>query len=166
MSKQDSKNELKDMISKMPLTTLISYCDIFDRYLDIRIKLYRNWVQVNALIFLINRGESCTPSALAKLMLRSKTDITYLLINMEKTNLIRRIHSKEDRRSVTIKVTSKGIKYVARRINKLPPVEEKIKTYLNDEELSTLVKLTRKLKFAMTEEIIGSKYPHPEDNRS
>jgi|PlaIllAssembly_1097288.scaffolds.fasta_scaffold375398_1 DNA-binding MarR family transcriptional regulator len=159
-------NELKDVISKMPLATLISYCDIFDRYLDIRIKQYRNWVKVNALIYLLNREESCTPSTLAKLMLRSRTGITDLMNNLEKDGLIKRIHSDKDRRSITIKVTSKGIKYVFARINKLPPIEDKIKTYLSDEELSTLVKITRKLKFEMVEDIIGSEYPRPKNNKS
>jgi DNA-binding MarR family transcriptional regulator len=166
MSSPDNNKELKDTILKTRLTTLISCYDIFDRYLNTRIKQYRNWVKVHALIFLINRGGSCTPSTLAKLMLRSKTGITDLLINMEKTNLIRRIHSKEDRRSVTIKVTSKGVKYVAVRINKLLPFEDKIKTYLSDEELATLTKLMRKLAVAMVEDITRDKYPEPKDNRS
>jgi DNA-binding MarR family transcriptional regulator len=166
MSSPDTNKELKETILKTRLTTLISCYDILDRYLNTRIKQYRNWVKVHALIFLINRGGGCTPSTLAKLMLRSKTGITDLLINMEKTNLIRRIHSKEDRRSVTIKVTSKGIKYVAVRIDKLLPFEEKIKTYLSDEELTTLTKLMRKLAVAMVEDITESQYPEPKQNRS
>jgi len=152
-------NELIDMLSKMRLPALISCCDILDRYLNTRIKQYHNWVKVHALIFLINRGGSCTPSTLAKLMLRSRTGITDLLINMEKTNLIRRIHSQKDRRSVTVKVTAKGIKYVTNRISKFQPIEDKIKTHLSDEELATLTRLFRNLAVVLVEDITGDQYP-------
>jgi DNA-binding MarR family transcriptional regulator len=150
---KDARNE----IFNMRLSRLIVFNDVLSRFLLLRVKEYHSWIKVNALLFLISREDDLTPSSLAKLMLRSNNSITDLLNDLERHKLIRRIHSKKDQRVITIKITSKGIKFAMDRLGRLTKVEEELKTYLDENELSTLVSLVRKLRRKIIESITGLK---------
>ncbi len=158
---ENRKISVRDEILHTRLATLIVFCDFFNRYLFLRMKQYPTWIKVHALVFIISRGETLTPSGLAKLMLRSRNSITDLLNNLEKERLIKRVHSSQDRRKTTIKVTSKGITFAMSRVKRLTSLEEEIKGYIGDEELTTFVNQARKLRLKMIKGITGLGYPYP-----
>jgi DNA-binding MarR family transcriptional regulator len=147
----------REIIFSMRLSRLIVFNDVLNRFLLLRVKDYDSWIKVNALLFLITRGEDLTPSNLARLMMRSKNSITDLLNDLEKFKLIQRVHSTKDRRIITIKITPKGIKFAMGHLKRLTKLEEEIKTYLDENELSTLVSLVRKLRRSMIENVSGLK---------
>ena len=157
-SKEDyTLDQARDEIYKMRLSRLIVFGDVLSRYFSLKVKEYRGWVKVHALLFLITRGENITPSDLAKIMLRSKNSITDLMNAMEKEKLIKREHSKQDRRKITIKITSKGIKFAIDRLRRLTTFEEEFKNYIDENEFSTLVSLVRNLRRKMIENLTGMK---------
>ena len=62
-----------------------------------------------ALLSLLWDGEELSPSQMAASLDLDNSSITDLLNRMESKELIKRIYSDEDRRSVSIKITDKGM---------------------------------------------------------
>jgi len=62
-----------------------------------------------ALLSLLWNGDELSPTTIASLLDLDNSSITGLLNRMESKEVIKRIYSDEDRRSVTIKITDKGM---------------------------------------------------------
>jgi DNA-binding MarR family transcriptional regulator len=149
--------EIRHEILNMQLSRLIVFSDFINRYLHLRLKEYKNWLSVDTVLFLITREQEITPSQLAKLMLRSKNSMTKIIDSLEKDRLVKRVHSKKDRRSIFIEVTSDGLEFTMNHLKKLNSLEKEIKTCLDGDELPELVGLTRKLRLNLIEKITGLK---------
>jgi MarR family transcriptional regulator, 2-MHQ and catechol-resistance regulon repressor len=88
---------------------------------------------------------------LAAKILRSSGNLTMVIDNLVKAELVRRDRSETDRRVMTVSLTQAGHDLVARV---LPPHVQGIVdvfSVLSDHELSTLANLTRKLGLALSE---------------
>ncbi|GAI41773.1 unnamed protein product, partial [marine sediment metagenome] len=103
----------------MHLSRLIVFSDVINRYLHLRIKDDISWLRVSAVLFIITRGGKLTPTQLANLMLRSRNSVTNLIEGLEKDGLVRRYHTKKDRRTVYIEVTSAGLSFIMTRLKVL-----------------------------------------------
>ena len=141
----------------MDLARLIGFFDVMDRYFRLRLKDYNHWLRVTTLRFVLTRGGEITPTQLAKIMLRSKNNISSLIRGLEKDGLINRIHSNKDHRKVIIKITPRGAEFAMDCLNKLPPLQEELRACMDEGELSTLVGLSRKLRLKLIEKITGLK---------
>lgn len=65
-------------------------------------------MQIHILHFLLDK-EPLSMSALAEQMKVVKQQISFLTNKLEENNLIQRVHSKKDRRTVKISITQQGI---------------------------------------------------------
>ncbi len=75
-----------------------------------------------------------TPSALIDSMMLTSGAMTNRLDKLEKKGLISREHSKEDRRSVTVELTSEGLKLIDNLIIEHVAVQQDFIRGLSDEE--------------------------------
>ncbi|MGP8305240.1 MarR family winged helix-turn-helix transcriptional regulator [Vibrio sp. YIC-376] len=75
-----------------------------------------------------------TPSALIESMMLTSGAMTNRLDKLEKKGLISREHSKEDRRSVTVELTSDGLKLINNLILEHVEVQRDFIRGLSDEE--------------------------------
>jgi MarR family transcriptional regulator, negative regulator of the multidrug operon emrRAB len=107
----NNTEEIQGEVLNRQISRIIVFCDVIDRYLRLRLKNNYSWLRVNTILFLRARGGHLTPSQLAKLMLRSRNSITKLINGLERDGLIKRVHADNDRRTVIIEVTSKGLKF-------------------------------------------------------
>ena len=144
-------------ILAMHLSRLIAFSDVINRYLHLRIKDDTSWLRVSAVLFIITRGGKLTPTQLANLMLRSRNSVTNLIEGLEKDGLVRRYHTRKDRRTVYVEVTSAGLSFTMTRLKAVTALEEEVRSCLDDGELQTLVELTRKLRLKLIEKITGLK---------
>jgi DNA-binding MarR family transcriptional regulator len=143
-------------ILSMHLSRLIAFSDVIIRYMHLRIQGdTRSWLRVNAIMFIITRGGKLTPTQIAKLLLRSRNSVSKLIDGLEKDGLVRRYHTKEDRRTVYVEVTSNGLSFIMARLKVIKSLEKEIRTCLDDHELETLVDLTRKLRLKLIERLTG-----------
>jgi DNA-binding MarR family transcriptional regulator len=149
---------IRQDILAMHFSRLIAFSDVINRYLRLRTKDDTNsWLRVNAVLFIITRGGKLTPTQLAKLLLRSRNSVSKLIDGMEKDGLVRRYHTREDRRTVYVEVTSAGLSFIMARLNVIKSLEEEIRSCLDDGELQTIVDLTRKLRLKLIEKLTGLK---------
>jgi DNA-binding MarR family transcriptional regulator len=153
----DKVDIIRQEILGMHLSRLIIFSDVINRYHHLRIKNANEWLRVDAVLFLITRQGKLTPSELAKLMLRSRNSITKLIEGLERDGYIQRSHSSRDRRTVYIEVTPKGMDYAITNLKCLTPLEEEVRSCLDDSELQTLIDLSRKLRLKLLEKLTGLK---------
>jgi DNA-binding MarR family transcriptional regulator len=147
--------EIRRDILSMQLSRLIVFSDVIDRYLHLKLKNNYSWLKVDTILFLITRGGKLKPSQLAKLMLRSRNSITRLINDLERDGLVKRAHSNKDQRTVIIEVTDRGLEFTMTNLKKLKPLEEELKAYLDGDDLSVLVGLTRKLRLELIKNLTG-----------
>lgn len=162
MAKKSMRHEnietIRREILSMHLSRLIAFSDVINRYMRLRIKGdTRTWLRVNAVLFIITRGGKLTPTQLAKLLLRSRNSVSKLIEGLEEDGLVRRYHTKEDRRAVCVEVTSAGLSFIMARLKVVKSLEEEIRSCLDDGELQTIVDLTRKLRLKLIEKLTGLK---------
>ena len=150
--------KIRQEILSMNLSRLVVFSDVMNRYLLLRAKGdARTWLRVYAVTFIITRGGKVTPTELAKILLRSRNSVSQLIGGLEKDGLVRRYHTTEDRRTVYVEVTSDGLSFIKARLKVLKSLEEEIKSCLDDDELRTIVDLTRKLRLRLIEKLTGLK---------
>jgi DNA-binding MarR family transcriptional regulator len=149
--------QIRQEILTMQLSRLIAFSDVINRFLHLRLKEYKNWLKVNTVLFLITRGGETTPSQLGKLMLRSKNSMTKIIDNLEKEQLVRRVRSQKDRRTIYLEVTADGLEFTMSHLKELDALEKEIKACLEPDELPLLVGLSRKLRLKLIENITGLK---------
>jgi DNA-binding MarR family transcriptional regulator len=155
-TRREDIETIRQEILSMHLSRLIAFSDVIIRYMHLRIQGdTRSWLRVNAIMFIITRGGKLTPTQIAKLLLRSRNSVSKLIDGLEKDGLVRRYHTKEDRRTVYVEVTSNGLSFIMARLKVIKSLEKEIRTCLDDHELETLVDLTRKLRLKLIERLTG-----------
>jgi DNA-binding MarR family transcriptional regulator len=139
---------------------LVAFADVVTRYTEKVFKIKENqisWLRSSALRFIITRGGSLTLSQLAAIMLRSNYSITKLIDGLEQDGLVKRYRNKLDGRSFEVKVTVKGLNYVIESLKDSEIAENELKSCLNENELSDLAIIIRKLRDKLIEKV-AAKY--------
>jgi MarR family 2-MHQ and catechol resistance regulon transcriptional repressor len=90
-------------------------------------------------------------SDIAKQMIVTFANVTTVVDNLERRNLVRRIRNADDRRVVKVELTSRGAS-LFRKINASHAREvEKLMESLTENELRSLISTTTKIKNAITQ---------------
>jgi MarR family 2-MHQ and catechol resistance regulon transcriptional repressor len=126
--------------------------------------------QFGVLETLYHLGPLCQGEISNKL-LKSSGNITLVLDNLEKRGLVQRTRGQQDRRMVSISLTSTGKELIARIFPLQAAVITAEMSALTDEELITFGQLCRKLGTAApavqpSAELATSKYDLPSPNHS
>jgi DNA-binding MarR family transcriptional regulator len=157
MQKQTFDNiEVEDVdkvIRSLYFTRIATFADTVDRYIDIELKDSINWLKTFALIQLVLRGGSLTPSELAKLMLRSNHSMTKLIDGLVKEGFVRRHRNGKDRRIIQVKITQEGLAEMLKIVRKVETAENTVESCLDEKELEQLGILIRKLRYRLIERI-------------
>lgn len=140
----------------MQLPRIIVFADVVNRYVQKILKNDVSWLRATALIFLITRGGTLTPSQLARIMLRPNYSITKLIDGLEEDHLVTRNPDGNDRRSIKVEVTSEGLEYVVSNLGDLVEAEQELTSWLDDEEMENLAATLRKLRDKLIEKVSGS----------
>jgi DNA-binding MarR family transcriptional regulator len=151
-----SPNEIEKVnsqIRSMQYPRIIVFADVVNRYTQIILKNKVSWLRTNALIFLITRGGSLTPSQLARIMLRSNYSITKLIDGLEKDGLVRRCRDNRDRRSINLEVTSESLNYVKSSLSNIAEAERELNSWLDKDDLENLAPIIRKLRDKLIEKV-------------
>jgi len=149
----DEIKKVDSRIRSLQMPRIIAFADVVNRYTQIILKNKVSWLRASALIFLITRGGSLTPSQLARIMLRSNYSITKLIDGLEKDGLVKRTPDCEDRRRTNIEVTSEGLDFVTSSLSKTVKAEQELKAWLDQDELENLAPTLRKLRDKLIEKI-------------
>ena len=97
------------------LILLLYAAEIVTRYLDSHMKKYgHDQTRFNILYILVSNEGSMTPTNISKQVYRSKHAITRAIDILEKDKLVKRTSSSDDRRSINVIITKKGINLVKR----------------------------------------------------
>ena len=156
--------KVNSQIRSMQYPRIVVFADVVNRYTQIILKNKVSWLRTNALIFLITRGGSLTPSQLARIMLRSNYSITKLIDGLEKDGLVRRCRDNRDRRSINLEVTSESLNYVISSLSNIAEAERELKSWLNKDELENLAPIIRKLRDKLIEKV-SERYELSADDR-
>lgn len=140
-------------IRRTQFTRLIAFADTVNRYTEIILKHKYSWLHSAALIFMITRGGSLTPTQLARIMLRSNYSVTKIVDGLEKDGLVTRSHNGQDRRSIDVQVTSKGLDYIVSLLENSRVAEDELKSCLNEQELENLANTVRILRDRLIEKV-------------
>nr|WP_261774218.1 MarR family transcriptional regulator [Clostridium botulinum] len=112
-------------------------------------------IQFRTLYFLhVFMKEGCSLSELSKKLRISKPSASNLIDRMVSSELVTRISNSEDRRSIKILITSKGIKIIEQAINRDKDFRLQILNFLSNEERQTLYKILVKMEKNMTENFL------------
>lgn len=150
--------KMRRKILSMELSRLAVFSDVMNRYVLLRSNSdARTWLKVYAITFIITRGGKVTPTELAKILLRSRNSVSQLIDGLEKDGLVRRYHTAEDRRIVYVEVTSDGLSFIKAKLKIIESLEEEVRSCLDEDELRTMVDLTRKLRLRLIEKLTGLK---------
>jgi DNA-binding MarR family transcriptional regulator len=68
---------------------------------------------------------------------------------LEKQGLVRRYHPEGNKRTVYIEVTSLGLQKTVEKLKGIASLDEEIKSVLDDEEITELVNISRKLRLGL-----------------
>jgi DNA-binding MarR family transcriptional regulator len=153
---QAEVDKVNKEIRKTQFARLVAFADVVSRYTQIVLKNRENqisWLHTSALLFIITRGGSLTPSQLAGIMLRSNYSVTKLIDGLEKDGLLKRCRNSQDGRSFDIKVTSEGLNYVTNSLKNSEIAENELKSCLDEEELENLAVIIRKLRDKLIEKV-------------
>ena len=130
-------------IAKREFLRLIILSDSVNRYVQLKLKDDVNWLQVIVLLYIITRGGSIIPSHLARLTLRSNYSMTRLIDEMVKEGLVIRTRGEEDRRTIMIKITKKGLSLMMKNLNYLDLAHDSVLSCLTEDNIETLINLKR-----------------------
>jgi DNA-binding MarR family transcriptional regulator len=140
-------------IRRTQFTRLIAFADTVNRYTEIILKDKHSWLHTAALIFTITRGGSLTPTQLARIMLRSNYSVTKIVDGLEKGGLVTRVHNGQDRRSIDVQVTSKGLDYIVSLLENTRVAEDELKSCVDEQELENLANTVRILRDRLIEKV-------------
>jgi DNA-binding MarR family transcriptional regulator len=135
---------------------LTRFADMLNRYVEIKLQDRNgqlNRLKFNTLSLLVVRGGSLPPTQLARHMFRSKHSITNVIDNLEEDGFVTRIRDNNDRRSLSVKITSAGLAFLNQFLDYRAKDEEQIVSCLNKNEIALLMKLIRKLGHRLDEKI-------------
>ena len=142
--------EIKEIASVVKFDSLILLMyagDVVGRYLDIEMSKYgQDQTRFNILYLLVGYGGSMTPTNISKRVYRSKHAITRAIDVLEKDSLVKRQRTSDDRRSINITITRKGVQLVKRSLPDLQRVSSKATSCLNNKQVEQLRTIARELR--------------------
>ncbi len=138
------------LMKKKRFLYITSFADILNRYTEIKIK---SPLRYTALSFLITRGGSLTPTELAQLMFRSKHSVTKIIDGLEKGGYAVRIPDKEDRRSIQVKITTRGLEHARKSMSLGDDYVKDLISCLTDEEWDNLLDYIKRLRLTLIEKM-------------
>ena len=144
--KLPTQNEIEKVskeIGKREFLRLMILSDSVNRYVQIKLKDNVNWLQVIVLLYIITRGGIIIPSHLARLTLRSNYSMTRLVDEMVKEGLVVRTPGEQDRRTIMIKITKKGLSLMMKNLNYLDLAHDSVLSCLTKDNRETLINLKR-----------------------
>jgi DNA-binding MarR family transcriptional regulator len=153
MTSPEEIEKVSSQIRRMQFPRLFVFADVVSRYSETVLKNKVSWLRTNALLFIITRGGSLTPTQLARILLRSNYSVTKLIDGLEKDGLVQRQPNGNDRRSINIKVTSEGLKYVMSNLKQTSVAENDLKKWLPNDELENLAATIRFLRDKFIERV-------------
>lgn len=102
--------------------------------------------QIHALVYLgRHRDSPVTPTRLSQVMRVRPSSITPMLQRLEDTGLLRRTHSREDRRQVFLTITPEGEKFLDDSRRRLLDFYDSLLERLTPEEALTFLALLEKI---------------------
>jgi len=107
--------------------------------------------QINLLATLLFRNEAISPTELSESMIFSSGGMTKLLKTLEAKELIERIASPQDGRSMLVNITDQGKALCQEAIPYLLEEDNKIFSILDKSEKQQLEKILKKLVYSMFE---------------
>lgn len=140
---QNEIDKVSREIAKREFLRLMILSDSVTRYVQIKLKYNVNWLQVIVLLYIITRGGIIIPSHLARLTLRSNYSMTRLIDEMVKEGLVVRIRGEQDRRTIMIKITKKGLYLMMENLNYIDLVQDSVLSCLTEDNIETLINLKR-----------------------
>jgi DNA-binding MarR family transcriptional regulator len=153
MTSPEEIEKVSSQIRRMQFPRLFVFADVVSRYSETVLKNKVSWLRTNALLFIITRGGSLTPTQLARILLRSNYSVTKLIDGLEKDGLVQRQPNGNDRRSINIKVTSEGLIYVMSNLKQTSVAENDLKKWLPNDELENLAATIRFLRDKFIERV-------------
>jgi len=135
---------------------LTRFADMLNRYVETKLHDRRNQfnrLRFNALSLLVFREGNLSPTQLAQHMFRSKHSITNVVDSLEKDGFVTRIRDNNDRRSLSVNITSAGLAFLNQVLDYRAEDEEQIISCLDKNEIALLMKLIQKLGHRLHEKI-------------
>ncbi|NFA43130.1 MarR family transcriptional regulator [Clostridium botulinum] len=158
-SNEDNLDNSKGNIFIDPLEVIAKMTTVSELANRINDEFYKQFkltrIQFRTLYFLhVFMKEGCSLSELSKKLCISKPSASNLIDRMVSSELVTRISNSEDRRSIKILITSKGIKIIEQAINRDKDFRLQILNFLSNEERQTLYKILVKMEKNMTENFL------------
>jgi DNA-binding MarR family transcriptional regulator len=150
---QSEINKVSKEILKIDFLRFMDFADSVVRYIQIKLKDDVNWLQVIVLLYIISRGGSIVPSHLARLTLRSNYSMTRLINEMAKEKLVITTRGNQDRRTMLVRVTKKGLALMLKNLHYIEMVQGSVLSCLTEENIQMMTNLTRIIIPTLTEKI-------------
>ena len=139
--------EISEVVKIDSLILLMYAAEAVNKYLESQMKKHgQDQTRLNVLYLLISNGGTMTPTNISKRVYRSKHAITRSIDILEKDNLVKREPSGDDRRSINVTVTKKGINLVKKPLPDLQRASSVATSCLSKEQVEELGNLSRKLR--------------------
>jgi DNA-binding MarR family transcriptional regulator len=128
--------------------SLFSTAEIFSRFVEIETsKRLLNPTLFAILHTLILRGGSLPPTEISQMIFRSKHAVTRAVDNLEKSGLVKRQLSKDDRRVRQVFITQKGLDFIKANTNETRKLDDSAMSCLSidqAEQLKGILSVVRK----------------------
>lgn len=142
--------EIRDMqeIVKFDSLLLLLYAaEVVSKYLESRLREFgHDQTRLNILYLLVANGGTLTPTGISEKVYRSKHAITRAIDILEKDELVVRERSPDDRRSVNVTISDKGIDLVRRSLPKVQQASAIATSCLSGRQVDELKNTTRRLR--------------------
>ena len=145
-----ARNQVEELAAQLNIRQfprIVAFADVVSRYVEARLGKKVSWLEIHAVAILVMFGGSLTMGTLGERMLRSSHSMTRLIDNLEKKGLVRRYRTSEDRRTINVKLTTRGLAFMKQHLDEIDSTEEKLMSSLNKKEIETLMRLIRKIRW-------------------
>ncbi|MFC1905463.1 MarR family winged helix-turn-helix transcriptional regulator [Chloroflexota bacterium] len=149
--------EIEKVASKIKLkefTHIASFADITNRYIDLLMKKSNdNRLHWGVLSYLVLRRGRLRPTDLARLMFRSKHNMTQVIDDLEKQGLVIRQRTRKDRRDINIRITDAGLGEFTGSLERGNKAWEPVIDSLTKDEKEIFLELIGKVRLMMINRI-------------
>ena len=146
---QNAANILKKQHSDVRTDTFLKFLamsDLFTRYLNLHTTKHATRSGFNVLNTLVLFGGSMSPTEISKKLFRSKNAIGHVVSTLENRGLVVTIPANEDRRSVEVHITQKGLALTAKEsIIARERLGQRAFSVFSEDEIECLNNILRKL---------------------
>ena len=131
----------------MYFSRLMSLSDIVNRYVNITLKNEVNWLRLRTLIIIVGLGKGkISPSELAENLMRPNQNVTKIVHDLERDNLLVKMKEPGDQRVLTIRITNMGLEYILSCMKKITFAENELENCLDKKELQMLANIGNKIR--------------------